>query len=321
MLLCCLTVRQRPSPRDFLEETSLHPVISGKSIINHQNDRLGHGASQNWWKQTLFYLTLYDSQAGCSVSDMVSNIDFLLFISEGIGSTENDTPTAGRTGRCNRGHCSAKQLCPELHTGVLLLWLYAMFMYSFSLLYHFVVNHCAGSGWDEVFFTTTCTVLCFWLVTKAVLITFQWFSCCWPVLAQPQRLLPIPLSASLLREGKRLGGDRAGIADPTDQKDIPYPVTSCSATKLGRGSKIFRSSHCTETSWTSVCWWEEVNDCLCITWGWVFFFFFWSWGGGFFFFVFGRFFPYFLSCTHWSVPITVHELLPLWFSPPSHRGK
>jgi len=38
-------------------------------------------------------------------------------------------------------------------------------------------------------------------------------------------------TASRLRVGKRLGGDTAGTADPSDQGDILYNIVSCSAVK------------------------------------------------------------------------------------------
>jgi len=38
-------------------------------------------------------------------------------------------------------------------------------------------------------------------------------------------------SASRLGMGKNLGGDTAGTADPTDQRDIPHHMMLCSAIK------------------------------------------------------------------------------------------
>lgn len=65
------SLRQRHSPRDyqFLDKTSLHPIISGERLNDHQNHRL----------RPLVSLIVCESQIGYSVLYMISNIYFLNF--------------------------------------------------------------------------------------------------------------------------------------------------------------------------------------------------------------------------------------------------
>jgi len=49
----------------------------------------------------------------------------------------------------------------------------------------------------------------------------------------------------------------------TDPRDNPYHIPSCSAIKPG--GEFFQRSHCLETGWASVCLWEVVSNCPCIT--------------------------------------------------------
>lgn len=48
-----------------------------------------------------------------------------------------------------------------------------------------------------------------------------------------------------------------------DQGNTPSHITSCPSVKPGRLSSW--SSHCPEAAWASICLWEVVSDCFCIT--------------------------------------------------------
>lgn len=76
-------------------------------------------------------------------------------------------------------------------------------------------------------------VLCFGFVTKAVLITHPCFIA--EEYLHSIKVFSLSHSAptvSRLGVDKRLGGNAAGTADPTDARDIPYHMTSHSALKL-----------------------------------------------------------------------------------------
>jgi len=72
----------------------------------------------------------------------------------------------------------------------------------------------------------------FEIVTKPVLITQAYFSCCRAVLTERQ----CPFCCSLCPASKEAGGaQKAGreAAGTDDQRDIPCCMTSCSAIKAG----------------------------------------------------------------------------------------
>jgi len=72
----------------------------------------------------------------------------------------------------------------------------------------------------------------FGFVLKTTLIAQGWFSYCWAVLAQSPGLLPT----------RSQEGAQPGQLTPTDPRDIPYHVTSCSVYKAGgrRKGGMFR---------------------------------------------------------------------------------
>lgn len=102
-----------------------------------------------------------------------------------------------------------------------------------------------------------------------------------------------------------------GQLTQTSQRDIPHHITSGSAIKLrGSWDKFFQSSHWLEIGWASVCYWERVSDCLCITWG-----FFVCFG---FLFLFFSSFIFFSSLVH-PFFVSIHEFLLLFPSDSLHH--
>ena len=92
------------------------------------------------------------------------------------------------------------------------------------------------AGTELIFFTVSSMRLCSGFVLKTVLIIQRCFSHCWAVLTQSQGLFcfsPHPTSewAEGAQEAGR--GHKPGQLSPTDQWDVPYHTTSCSADKVG----------------------------------------------------------------------------------------
>ena len=87
-----------------------------------------------------------------------------------------------------------------------------------------------------IFFIVASMGLCFGFVLETVLITQGCFSCCWAVPTQSQGLFCFSTPPH-----QRVGwgctrsweGTQLGQLTPTDQRDIPYHMTSWSAYKAG----------------------------------------------------------------------------------------
>lgn len=75
----------------------------------------------------------------------------------------------------------------------------------------------------------------FAFVLETVLTMQGYFCYCWAVLTghQGHFCLHTTTPESWTRVQKKLGGDTAGTAEPTDHRDIPYFMTSCSVHKAG----------------------------------------------------------------------------------------
>lgn len=107
----------------------------------------------------------------------------------------------------------------------------------------------------------------FRFVTKTVSTTPQCVNCCWAVLAACQGILCFSLCPNASR--LRWEGTQLGQQTPADQGVIPCCIMSFSAIKW-RG-QFSQGNHHSKSCWASVCWWEVVRDCLCITWFYVLF--------------------------------------------------
>ena len=97
------------------------------------------------------------------------------------------------------------------------------------------------AGIELIFFIGASMRICFGFVLKTVLIMQRCFRYHWAVLTQSQGLFCFSHHtppASRLGVHKKLGGDTARTADPTDQREIPCHMMSCSAYKAkGRRRK------------------------------------------------------------------------------------
>jgi len=103
-----------------------------------------------------------------------------------------------------------------------------------ALLVMYLVVHCTGSGWDEVYkvFIAAPVVLCFAFEAKTVLVAHQCFGYCRIVLAQCQGFL------SVFSSLPKLGRDTARTVKPNRPKgfSIVYDlIRSNKSSEKGRG--------------------------------------------------------------------------------------
>lgn len=76
-----------------------------------------------------------------------------------------------------------------------------------------------------ILFITDCMMLCFWFVSKTVLIKHWWLSCCWTVLTLSQGLFITHSAQPVCSLGmhEKLRGDITGTADLNWPKGYPIP--------------------------------------------------------------------------------------------------
>lgn len=102
-----------------------------------------------------------------------------------------------------------------------------------------------------------------------VLLTHWCFSYCWAVITQHQDLhrFSAALAVSWLRWTRiwREGTEPTwtGHLTPNDQG---LSLTVWQHVQEYNQHWSFKGGCCLETGWATVCWWEVVSDCLCITW-------------------------------------------------------
>ena len=92
-------------------------------------------------------------------------------------------------------------------------------------------------AWIElIFFIVASMRLCFGFVLETVLIIQGCFRYCWAVLTQSRPFLLLTPPHQRVGWGctRSWEGTQLGRLTPTDQRDIPYHMMSCSAYKAGR---------------------------------------------------------------------------------------
>ena len=104
-------------------------------------------------------------------------------------------------------------------------------------------------------------------------------------------------SANRLEVGKSLGGDTTQTGDLNCPKGYSICLILCLEIKTKEEGFGREESHCSETVWAPVYFWEAVSDCLCIT-------------------CIGCWFVVFFSFLYYNP--RVFSLLFFVFSPPSH---